>query len=43
MVVAALTLATARVGSNLNQIARRVNSEARQHTSKCTPPAQLPV
>jgi hypothetical protein len=30
-VVAALTLAIARVGNNLNQIARRVNSDARQH------------
>jgi hypothetical protein len=30
-VVAALTLAIAKVGNNLNQIARRVNSDARQH------------
>jgi hypothetical protein len=30
-VVAALTLAIAKVGNNLNQVARRVNSQARQH------------
>jgi hypothetical protein len=29
--VAALTLAVAKVGTNLNQIARRVNSQTRQH------------
>jgi hypothetical protein len=30
-VVGALTLAIAKVGNNLNQIARRVNGQARQH------------